>query len=179
MTPEEINQVKELITSALSEAMSKMLSKTTENAKTKATEVSDPLTRLKIQMKRSELSNRLAELGLKPEYEAAMEKQLRELPRTIPWDADLQEILDNFDFLHVHEKAHLCGFKYYIPILGREDVPTVEILIQDAFEMADKLRDCKCGRLQRGRLVLSKFWDEENNESWYTLGYFIEYQENY
>lgn len=176
MTPEEINQVKELITSALSEAMSKMLSKTTENAKT---EVLDSRSRLAVQLRRNELANRIAEGGTNAQDVAVMEKQLRELPRTIPWDADLQEIIDDFDFFHAREKARMCGFKYYNPILGHEDFPTREILIQDALDMADELKDCKCGRLQRGRLVLSKFWDEEHGEAWYTLGYFIEYQENY
>lgn len=174
MTQEELNQIKELINNALSEAMSKVLSKHTDNAKKlTATELID------IQQKRCELSQRLTEEGLKPEHEAELEKSLRKLPKTIPWDCNLQEIIDNFDYWDVVEKAKLCGFKYYNPSVGYETFPSVGHLIEDALEMAQRLRDEKCGRIQLGRLIMSKFWDEEHDESWYTLSYFIEHEENY
>lgn len=37
----------------------------------------------------------------------------------------------------------------------------------------------KSGRLQRGHLIVNKFWDEEEDWPWYTMQFFIENGEAY
>lgn len=176
MTEKEINQFKELITEALSEAMSKLLSKSTDSPeKTEDRAISSLID---IQRRRSAICQDLANAS--PSTNAdELEEKLRKLPKTITWDDDLQEIVDDFDYWHAVELAKLCGFQYYDPSIGHEVFPTVGHLVEDALEMARGLREVKCGRLQRGRLIMSKFWDEKQDESWYTLTYFLEHQENY
>lgn len=90
---------------------------------------------------------------------------------------DIQNILDGFDWKNCVDIAKKLGYKYGF---DESDI-TEEKLIEDALDMFRRAEDpaTKCGRYQLGRLVVDKFYDFEEDYSWYTMSFFIEHGEAY
>ena len=104
-----------------------------------------------------------------------LEKELDDARTLYP--ERIQAVLDEFDFDKCEEMAERCGFTYR----DNEKI-TAEELARNADEMFQKLIESEsleskpCGRLQLGRLIVSQFSDE--SETWYTMGFIIEYSED-
>lgn len=94
-----------------------------------------------------------------------LQDELASLPRVIE-DLAKQTILDCFDFADTAEKARILGFFY------KDGYATVDDLIGDAIRLFEETKwdEISSGRMQLGRLLLSKY-TEESGCSWFSLVY--------
>lgn len=105
-----------------------------------------------------------------------VKKELEDLPKVFD-NEEIQDILDCFHWDYCEVVSYKLGYTYGV---NSEEI-TQEILIKSAIDLFEELESdsCKSGRLQRGRLIVNKFWDEEEDRPWYTMQFFIENGEAY
>ena len=120
-----------------------------------------------LQKKRNKIQLELIEAddGKNPNEVKRLQDELYSLPRVFE-DPAKQTILDCFDFADTVEKARILGFSY------RGGFATVDDLIGDAIRLFEETKwdEISSGRMQLGRLILSKY-TEESGCSWFSLVY--------
>lgn len=120
-----------------------------------------------LQKKRNKIQLELIEVdnGENPDEVKRLQDELYSLPKVIE-DPAKQTILDCFDFADTVEKAEILGFSY------RGGYATVDDLIGDAIRLFEETKwdEISSGRMQIGRLILSKY-TEESGCSWFSLVY--------
>ena len=120
-----------------------------------------------LQKKRNKIQLELIEAddGKNPNEVKRLQDELYSLPKVIE-DLAKQTILDCFDFADTVEKARILGFSY------RGGFATVDDLIGDAIRLFEETKwdEISSGRMQLGRLILSKY-TEESGCSWFSLVY--------
>ena len=122
-----------------------------------------------LQKKRNKIQLELIEVdnGENPDEVKRLQDELASLPKVIENPAK-QTILDCFDFADTAEKAKILGLSY------KDGYATVDDLIGDAIRLFEETKwdEISSGRMQLGRLILSKYTDEEDSEfAWFSLVY--------
>lgn len=92
---------------------------------------------------------------------------------TVFEDKEIQHILDFFNFQNTLKIANQLGHT-----LGLEERPITQFdLIKNAIECFKDMCLTRSGRSQRGRLIVHKMWDFDNECGWYDLVYCVDFQE--
>ena len=120
-----------------------------------------------LQKKRNKIQFELfeADNDKNPDEVKRLQDELASLPRVIE-DPAKQTILDCFDFADTVEKARILGLSY------KDGYATIDDLIGDAIRLFEETKwdEISSGRMQLGRLLLSKY-TEESGCSWFSLVY--------
>lgn len=121
-----------------------------------------------LQKKRNEIQFELfeADNGENPDEVKRLQDELASLPNVIE-DPKKQTILDCFDFADTAEKAKILRLSY------KDRYATVDDLIGDAITLFEETLwdEISSGRAQIGRLILSKYIEEDSECSWFSLVY--------
>lgn len=135
----------------------------------------DPKVNVERQIIRSNLQKQIFlledKIGRTPEDNAEIDRLNHELDiaPTVSANKAIQSCLDLFDFEYALKCANSLGYKY------NDASITLSRLVKDAIDSLHACESCDMPICyQYGRLVASKFYDEDVKDYYYTLSFIIE-----